>query len=184
MNWQSLSPSLRAGDYVLRPFIEVDAPAFAAAVRESMSTVGVWMTWAVTGYADKDAVDWFAVCEANRAAGTAHEFGIFGADGTSFIGGAGLNQLNVANACCNLGYWVRGPAQRKGAALAAVSALSAFAFEDLKLVRVEIVVAEQNGPSLAVARKSGATYECLARNRLRIRGETLAAHVFSIVPGV
>ena len=173
---------LLAPGFVLRPFTAADASSFAEAVRESMTTVGKWMTWAHAEYTDNDALIWFAACEASRASGSAHEFGIFRPDGIALVGGAGLNQFKVSNGFCNLGYWVRQSAQRQGAALAAISVLSEFAFKELKQSRVEIVVAAGNTASLAVAQRSGAEHECLAQNRLQLHGKPVAAHVFSLVP--
>ncbi len=98
------------------------------------------------------------------------------------VGGGGLNQLNAVNGFCNLGYWVRASAQRQGAAAAAVAALSRYAFQQLNQSRVEIVIAAGNEPSVAVARKAGATHECLARNRLKLHGLSVDAHVFSMIP--
>lgn len=173
---------LRGGAFVLRPFTQADAPAFAAAVRESASTVGRWMPWAGAGFSEADALAWFASCDSARANGSAHEFGIFRRDGDTLVGGAGLNQVHLVNGVCNLGYWVRESAQRQGAACEAVAALSAYAFDQLGLGRAEIVVAQGNDASIAVARKAGATWECLARNRLRLNGVPVAAHVFSLLP--
>ncbi|MES2163465.1 MAG: GNAT family N-acetyltransferase [Pseudomonadota bacterium] len=171
-----------AGRYLLRPFVVADAQAFAAAVRESAASVGRWMPWAHDAYSEEQALSWFEWCDASRADGSAHEFGIFLADGQTLIGGGGLNQLNAVHGFCNLGYWVRESAQRQGAAVAAASALAAYAFGQLQLSRVEIVVAAGNQPSLAVARKAGAMHECLARNRLRLREGSVDAHVFSLIP--
>jgi RimJ/RimL family protein N-acetyltransferase len=173
---------LQAGRFVLRPFTAQDAPVFAAAVRESMDSVGQWMNWAHAAYTTDEALSWFAFCDAARVAGHAHEFGIFLPDGRTLAGGAGLNQFNTANAFCNLGYWVRASQQRQGVALAAVDALTRHAFASLKQSRVEIVVADGNLPSLGVAHKAGATHECLARKRLQLRGRAVDAHVFSLVP--
>lgn len=174
---------LFAGAFLLRPLVPADAPAMAAAVRESQASVGKWMSWAHPGYSQAEALDWVAMCEANRADGNAHEFGIFRPDGHSFVGVAGLNQFNRLNAFCNLGYWVRASAQRQGAARAAIGALADYAFGQLGQERVEIVVAEGNEPSLAAARRAGAAYECLARKRLRLHGKSVAAHVLSLVSG-
>jgi len=172
---------LTSAGFVLRPFVADDAPAFAAAVQESMATLGPWMPWANDGFDEAQALAWFAACDTGRANGSSYEFGIF-RDG-AFVGGAGLNQLNPMHALCNLGYWVRTSAQRQGAASTAVMALARYAFRDLKLSRVEIVVADGNDASLRVARKAGAVHECLARNRLVLHGTSVAAHVFSLVPG-
>nr|WP_314541680.1 GNAT family N-acetyltransferase [uncultured Massilia sp.] len=176
-------PQLRAAAFLLRPLTTADAPAMAAGVRESQATVGKWMSWAHPGYNEADALGWVAMCEASRADGSAHEFGIFRSDGKTFVGVAGLNQFNRLNGFCNLGYWVRASAQRQGAALAAVGALAEYAFRQLDQSRVEIVVADGNLPSLTLAQKAGAVYECLARNRLRLHGDTVSAHVLSLVPG-
>lgn len=173
---------LHTGHFLLRPFTKADAPAFAEAVRESMASVGQWMGWAHAGYTVDEARSWFAFCDAARAAGSAHEFGIFLQDGGTLVGGAGLNQFNTVHGFCNLGYWVRASQQRQGAALAAVDALVRHAFDTLKQTRVEIVVADGNLPSLAVARKAGAMWECLARNRLQLHGGPVAAHLLSLVP--
>jgi len=179
---QIIMTTLHAGEFLLRPFKATDAPAFAAAVRESMNTVGQWMSWAHAAFNEQDALAWFAACDAGRAAGSSHEFGIFGHDGRTFVGGAGLNQFNGTHAFCNLGYWVREAAQRQGAALAATRLLAQHAFTTLQQSRVEIVVADGNTASLNVARKAGAAYECLARNRLRLHGLPVDAHVFALLP--
>ncbi len=169
-------------DLQLRPFEEADAPQFVEAVLESVDSVGPWMPWCHAHYTLADALDWFKACHAAKAAGSAYEFGIFSNGGTRFVGGAGLNQLNTLHAVCNLGYWVRQSEHRKGVALACVAALADWGFDALKLQRIEIVVAVGNAPSYGVAQKSGALHECVARNRLMIRGQTVAADVFSLVP--
>ena len=171
---------IAAGSFVLRPYSDADASDMSAGVRESMETVGRWMSWAKPDFSEYDALCWFAHCSLARAQGEAHEFGIFSKSGR-FIGGCGLNQFSKVNKFCNLGYWVRQSEQGKGAATAATLALRRLAFESLGLARVEIVVAEDNKPSIAVARKTGAVHECLARNRLQVKGQATAAYVFSFV---
>jgi RimJ/RimL family protein N-acetyltransferase len=173
---------IHADGFLLRPLVPDDAPAMAAAVRESMPRLAPWMPWAHAAYDAADALAWIAFCDAARADGSAHEFGIFRADGRHYVGAAGLNQFNRLHGFCNLGYWVRTSAQGQGAALAAIRALSRFAFACLGQSRVEIVVADGNLPSLGVARKAGAVHECLARNRLNLHGRPVAAHVLSLVP--
>jgi RimJ/RimL family protein N-acetyltransferase len=173
---------LYAGRFLLRPFTTADATAFAQAVRESMTSLGQWMDWAHPAYSEDEALSWFAFCDAARANGSAHEFGIFMDDGETFVGGAGLNQFNALHRFCNLGYWVRASQQRQGAALAAIDALKRYGFDALKQSRVEIVIADGNLPSYGAARKAGAVHECLARKRLQQRGTAVDAHVFSLIP--
>ena len=169
---------LTAGSFILRPYIYSDASEMSAAIRESTDTVGRWMSWAKPSFSEYDALCWFDHCAQSRAVGSAHEFGIFNRRG-DYIGGCGLNQFSTVNKLCNLGYWVRQSCQRTGAATSAVHALRDLGFLNLKLERIEIVVAEDNIASLGVARKTGATHECIAKNRLQIHGKPVAAHVFS-----
>jgi len=107
-----------------------------------------------------------------------------GKPGSSLLGNqhAGLNQINRQHAICNLGYWVRSSRQRQQVASRCVRLLCQYAFATLALRRVEIVVAAGNEASEGVARKAGATLECIARNRLLIRGVSVPASVFSLVP--
>ena len=167
---------------LLRPFEGRDAPAFTKAVLESVETVGKWMPWCHAGYTDKDALDWFALCRQSREAKTAYEFGIFSGDGTEFLGGAGLNEVKKQHGVCNLGYWVRQSKHRQQIASRCVQALSQYAFETLSMHRTEIVVAVGNLHSEGVARKSGALFESVARNRLFIHGRAVPASVFSLIP--
>jgi len=175
--------AIHAPGLVLRPFVDGDADDFAAAVCESVASVSPWMGWCVDGYTAADALDWFAVCRAGAAAGTAFEFGMFDATSGRFLGGAGLNDIRRVHQFCNLGYWVRQSAQGQGVASRCVPALAAHAFEVLGLHRVEIVVAVGNAASEAVAVKSGALRESVARNRLLVGGLPAPAHIFSLVPG-
>ncbi len=173
---------LTINQFLFRPFIDSDAIAFAAAVRESGATVGKWMSWAHAGYTESEARSWIEHCDSERANGTAYEFGIFNSESQELVGGCGLNQFNQVHGFCNLGYWIRESVQRNGAGLAAIEALSRHAFSELHQGRVEIVVAAGNLPSMALAEKAGAMRECLARNRLKLHGKFADAHVYSLVP--
>ena len=141
------------------------------------------MHWCHINYSKADAESWFARTFKNQKDSVAYELGIFTPDSQDFLGGIGLNQLNREHNFCNLGFWVREPRQRQGIATRAACALAEFGFRELKLTRIEIVMAEANIPSRRVAEKAGATFECVARNRLVINGSPHAATVYSLVPG-
>ena len=169
-------------DLILRPFNDNDADEFALAARESVNTVGKWMSWCTPAFSADDALNWFRQCRLDHAAHAAHEFGVFSQRSGRLLGGASLNAINHQNLFCNLGYWVRETAQRQGVAIRTVQALVPYAFDVLKLQRVELVVAQGNQPSEAVARKFGAHFECVAKNRLQLHGSAVPASVFSITP--
>lgn len=167
---------------VLRAFHDSDADEFAKAARESVNTVGRWMPWCNASFSAQDALSWFQQSREDLAAERAYEFGVFSQESGAFFGGAGLNSINHHNLFCNLGYWVRESAQRQGVALRTVQALAHYAFQALGMQRVEIVVAQGNTPSEAVARKYGAQFECIAQNRLQLHGVPVPALVFAIIP--
>jgi RimJ/RimL family protein N-acetyltransferase len=57
-----------------------------------------------------------------------------------------------------------------------------FAFEKVRLARVEVVVAVGNEASLKVAEKIGAHREGVLRNRIVVRGKMHDAVMFSFIP--
>jgi len=169
-------------DLCIRPFRKDDGPQFASAVLESQSTVGLWMDWCHQGYSVKDAESWFEVCDRSLEADSAYEVGIFAADGTHLLGGIGINQLNRRQNFGNIGYWVRQSCQRQGVATRGVQSIAEYGFGQLALTRLEIVAPEKNDPSRGVAKKVGAVFECIARNRVLVHGKPQPAAVYSLVP--
>lgn len=173
---------LVADGLCIRPFAESDASQFANAARESIATVGAWMPWCRGTYSASDAQSWFDQCDANLRTARAYDVGIFAADGATLYGGISINQVNPQHNFGNIGYWVRQSRQRQGIATRAVRMIAAHGFDDLKLTRLEIVAAVENGPSRGVAEKVGAVFECIARNRLVVNERPIAGAVYSLVP--
>lgn len=167
---------------LIRPFAAADEPAFVDAVQDSRRSLSDWLDWAKDDYSQADAGDWFALCAADRQAGTAHEFGIFSETTGQLLGGIGIHGIDPQHRYGALGYWIRRSHQWRGIATQASRAAASYAFETLRLERVEIVVAEGNLASRRVAEKLGATYEGLARNRLRIAGRRHHAAIYALFP--
>ena len=173
---------IAAGSYCLLPLEDGDPGEFAAALRESVDTVGRWIHGVHETYSAKEAQAWFDFCRHGREAGLWHQFGIHREGGSRLLGAVGLNHIDRQNAACAMSYWVRQSAQGRGAASAAIVALARFGFTQLGLGRIELVVGIGNEPSARAARKAGAWHEGVARNRLRHGGRSLDADVFSLVP--
>jgi len=57
-----------------------------------------------------------------------------------------------------------------------------FAFEKIKLIRAEIVIAVGNEASKRVAEKIGAHYEGILLNRMTVGKNIYDAHMFSLLP--
>jgi ribosomal-protein-serine acetyltransferase len=174
-------PMLFSTDFVLRPYVPGDAPALVAAIVESTPTLAPWMPWATAQFSMSDALAWIASCEKGLADATCFEFAMVDRASGAFVGGCGLNQINPLHGFCNLGYWVRQSWQRKGAASAAIRALTEYAWTELDMQRLEIVVAVGNDASLNAARKAGAVDEGIARKRLKLGLQWVDAHMLSFV---
>ncbi len=168
---------------ILRRVRPSDAESIFTAVNESIAEVSPWMPWCSADYSLEESRFW---CESRDAAwrhGVEYDFVIMNKPGDLPLGVCGLNQINVAERFANLGYWIRTSKTGLGIASAAVPMIAKFGFDNLKLHRMEIVVAVKNIPSQRVAEKVGALQEGLLRQRLYVHGQTLDAFMFSLVPG-
>jgi RimJ/RimL family protein N-acetyltransferase len=112
----------------------------------------------------------------------AYEFAIIDPGDESVIGGCGLNHVNIGKGYGNLGYWVRSSRRGQAIAARATRLVARFAFEQVGVVRVEIVVAVHNRASSRTAEKAGARREGVLRNRMVVRDQVYEAVMYSLVP--
>lgn len=172
--------TLTSENLVLRNFDSADVPQFVDSILESEASVGKWLPWWKADFTDEDARTWFQSCDEAIAAGTAFDIGIFDKGGASLIGSVAINRIDPANRTGSLGYWVRESQQGRGFCSQAVRRIAKFGFDELDLVRLEIVVLVDNVASRQVAEKCGATLECIAENKLLHQGQPAAAAVYSL----
>ncbi|GAB2546483.1 GNAT family N-acetyltransferase [Rhodanobacter koreensis] len=173
---------LTNGRLCLRPWQACDAEALFDAARESTDSVGRWLPWCHAGYRVEDAVAWIAHCQSGWRTGEHFAFPIFDAGSGDLLGGIGLNHYNRLHRSANLGYWIRQSRQRQGIAVAAATLAARFGFEQLGLIRVEIVALPDNYPSRRTAEKIGARFEAIARQRLWANGQAHDAAVYGLIP--
>jgi RimJ/RimL family protein N-acetyltransferase len=166
----------------IRPFRQADADAFAQAVFESVSSLMAWMPWCHADYSTDEALEWFTLCADNLQSETSYEFGIFTSDGKTLLGGISINQINREHNFGNIGYWIRASRQRQGLASEAVRVITAYGFKELGLTRLEILAQVDNVASRRVAEKSGASFECVARNRLWFNGRPCDGAMYALIP--
>ena len=174
-------PIIRNEILRLRRIRPSDAESIFEAVNESIAQVSQWMPWCSSDYSLEDSKSW---CESRDDAwkkGTEYDFVIIDNLNNLTLGVCGLNHINVEERFANLGYWVRASRTRQGIAAAVVPMIAKFGFDDLKLHRIEIVVAASNLLSQRVAEKAGALREGLLRQRLFVHGQILDAFMFSFV---
>jgi RimJ/RimL family protein N-acetyltransferase len=172
---------LTDGRLLLRPWRELDASALFEAVHESIRSVGRWLPWCHADYAMHDATVWITRCQAGWRSGDHFAFGIFDAASGDVLGGVGLGQRNLVHRSANMGYWVRKSRQGQGIATSAAAMLARFGFEQLDLIRIEIIALPDNRPSRRTAEKLGAQFEAIARHRLWEREQACDAAVYALV---
>ncbi|HZG19074.1 MULTISPECIES: GNAT family N-acetyltransferase [Herbaspirillum] len=166
----------------VRPLGLREAPALFDAVRQSMQAISQWEAWCTPDYSLVDAKLFLQRAIEQWQVHAAYDFNIIDRTNGLVIGSVAVNQVSQLNQMANLGYWIREGYTGRGIAAVAARAAAAFAFAKTGLTRLEIVAQAGNLRSQRVAEKTGATLECLARNRLVFHGEPRDATVFSLVP--
>ena len=174
---------LTDGTISLRYFCKTDADELYKAVRESLAELSPWLEFAHEDYSIKETRKWLKTHPENRKKGVEYDFAIFDVNNGYFLGGCGLNHIDDVNKRANLGYWVRTGCTSRGLATAATLLLAKWGFKELKLNRIEILVATGNKPSLRVAEKVGAHREGVMRKRIVVRDKVHDAVMFSLVRG-
>ena len=170
------------GVVTLRPYEFGDETALHKAIHESIPIMEPWMAWANERYTTNMALNFVTVMRAQWADGSQYAFAITDANTGAFVGGCGLSQIHPAYHFCNLGYWVRTSRHGEGIAGRSAKLAAHFAFEKVKLIRAEIVIAVGNEPSKRVAEKIGAHYEGILLNRMTVGTQIYDAHMFSLLP--
>ena len=100
-----------------------------------------------------------------------YAFFVFRAVDDKLIGGLTLSNVRRGvTQSCAIGYWVGAPYTGHGYMTSAVKAVRRFAFDGLRLHRVEAACLPSNTPSIRVLEKAGFRREGLARKYLRING--------------
>src|SRR5947209_3158294 len=103
----TLPNRLTDGIVIVRATQPADAPAFYAAVQESLGEVPRWLPGLNADLTVAGIADWIAGGATAWAAGTAYNCVIVAAAGGRLLGGCGLTQLHPSHRFANLYYWVR-----------------------------------------------------------------------------
>jgi RimJ/RimL family protein N-acetyltransferase len=165
----------------LRRFHPRDVDALYAATHESLDDLHPWMSWVVPSYSRDDAKEYIRVVGETWDSGRYYAFAITDARDGTMLGTASLSHIHPVYNFCNLGYWIRSSRRGNGLAGRAARLAAKFGFEQLGLLRVEIVVAVENEASLKVAEKSGAHREGILRDRMTVRDKIHDAVMFSFI---
>ena len=173
-------PPLADGVVALRAWRDHDVPALVAAMRDPEIAHWTFVPWP---YGEADAWEFLARQARERLAGESLTLAIVRAErGPGLLGAIGIEPLHLAGGRGELGYWVAREARGRGIATRAVSLLSAWAFAELALERLEILPFAGNVASERVAERAGFRRErVLPGHRLhRTSGELRDMTLFAL----
>lgn len=173
---------LTDGIITLRPYEFGDEELLHQAVQDSLPELSPWMSWATPKYSRDTARNFIAIVRAEWSHGSLYSFAVIENHTQHFLGGCGLSHIHPIYKFCNLGYWIKTSHHGHEYAGRAARLAAHFAFEKVKLIRAEIVIAVGNEASKRVAEKIGAHYEGILLNRMTVGGNIHDAYMFSLLP--
>ena len=176
------SIQLKDENILLRPFQTGDSGSLYQAVRESLEDLKPWMSWAHDGYSLQEAEDFIRITRARWEEQTLFAFAIIDAANNEIIGGCSLSNKHPVFHFCNVGYWVRSSRHGRGFAGRAAKLAARFGFENAGIIRAEIVMAVGNEKSRHAAKKTGAHYEGILKNRMVVGRDIYDAYMYSLLP--
>ena len=181
LGWPEAQPTLSLDGVHLRPFRPQDAHAVYEACSDAeiqrwLPVPEPWTPAAAAAYITEYADTWWA-------SGRGAVFAVVDAQDAA-IGSVDLDHVNAHSLTAEIGYWLSPAAQHAGIMTRAVNALVQWALTDGGLHRVEFRVDPQNGASLQLLHRVGATFEGTLRGVFRDRtGNFRDKSVFSILQG-
>jgi RimJ/RimL family protein N-acetyltransferase len=151
---------------VLRCWEPADAPLLKDAVDSSLDHLRPWMPWAHEEPRPlSEKVRLLQRFRGRFDLGEDFVYGIFAADESEVVGGAGLHTRTRAGSF-EIGYWIRASRDGQGLATETAAALTRAAFALCGVDRLEIHVDPANTKSCKIPEKLGYRREATLRRRL------------------
>jgi ribosomal-protein-alanine N-acetyltransferase len=181
-----LKSSLQAirGDRVfLRVPVASDYPAWARLRTESRSFLSPWEPlWGpgdLERYSFRNRIRRY---QEEVQSGTGYPFFIFRNEGNQLVGGITLSNVRRGvTQAGTIGYWMGAPFAGQGHMSEAVRLIIPFAFDTLRLHRIEAACIPTNTRSIRLLEKAGFRREGLFRSYLKINGMWQDHVVFSLI---
>lgn len=140
-------------DLALRMIAPEDAEKVFALTDASREYLKEWLPWLDFSKELADTKAYIEGCIKGHEANSSLSLVILFKN--EIVGIAGFNPINPSNKIGTIGYWLSEGAQGHGIMTKTVKALLQYAFETLKLHKVEIRVAEANHKSRAIPERLG-----------------------------
>ncbi len=155
-------PALPVDDrLLLRPWNEGDIPAVVNAYADQDIR-----TWNLNSMDDAEAHEWIRSWSSAWDAETDACWAVAEQSDQSVVGRVALRRISLAAGSAEVTYWVAPHARRRGAATLATIAVSGWAFESLRLHRLELIHPVHNEASCGVATQAGFALEGTLKSAL------------------
>ncbi len=134
--------------------------------------VSKWLALVPHPYTKKDAQEWINYCRQNaKSKNRGYYFAIELKSEKKVIGGIDINKINKFHGIGGGGFWVNAKYHRQGYGAEALAAKIDFAFNKLKLRRLESGFFKGNKPSLNLQKKFGYKVEGLRRKGFKCKAD-------------
>lgn len=171
-----LPSSIETSRLTLRPPRAGDGPVLHDALTESLAELRRFLAslpWVAAEQTLESAETFCRNGEANFIARRDLPFFVFEKRTGNFVASAGLHRTVWQTPRTEVGYWCRTKSSGQGFVTEAVRALTEYAFQHIKAVRVELITDEENAASRRVAERCGFVLEGILRNERRAPDATL-----------
>jgi RimJ/RimL family protein N-acetyltransferase len=171
-----LPPSIETPRLTLRPPRTGDGPELHEALTESLPELRRFLASLPWVAADQTLESAEAFCrngESNFIARKDLPFFVFEKATGNLVASAGLHRTVWQTPKTEVGYWCRTRSSGRGFVTEAVTALTEYAFQYIRAVRVELITDEENAASRRVAERSGFVLEGVLRSERRAPDESL-----------
>ncbi|HVQ88585.1 MAG TPA: GNAT family N-acetyltransferase [Actinomycetes bacterium] len=145
-------PTITDDELTLRPWLASDLETIVSAY----SDPGI-QKWHARSMTEEEAAVWIAAWPDRWKAETGAGWAVVTESGA--LGQISLRSLNLTDGLAEISYWVLPAARGQRVASRALSTLTAWAFDVLKLHRIEVAHSIENKPSCRVADNAGFAFE-------------------------
>lgn len=166
-------------DFRLKLLEKADAQPLYETIRANREFLREWLPWVDTTQSVLDSKAFIddAVHKYFKGEGVVH--GIWYDD--TLVGCIGINDISQAHRKASLGYWLDRSHQDRGIMTRAARQMTTYAFQELKLNRMELLCASRNYRSRGVAQRLGFQQEGVLRDYYWQHGRYVDMLLFSML---
>lgn len=169
---------LSDGSVLLRLRSDADLPAVVEACQDP--EIPRW-TRVPDHYGGREAREWAGEAARQHEAGEGLHLLIVDARDGQLLGSIGIHRIVEEERRCDIGYWLAREARGRGVMTRAVRLLSGWAFSELGVERIEVIVDPRNAASRAVAERAGFRFEGVLRSYVVIKDRRRDMAMYSLL---